>query len=385
MSLNPSNPPVAPLKRTPFHALHTELGARMVEFAGYDMPVQYPHGILKEHLHVRDQAGLFDVSHMGQLRLRPNSESVADAARALERLVPADILGLSPGRQCYTFFTNETGGILDDLMVAHLGDHYLLIVNAACEEADAQHLREHLSDDCQIERWDRALIALQGPKAEQVLASLTPDCAAMRFMDVAEMPIMGASCIVARSGYSGEDGFEISMPVDVAREIAEALLENPLVWPAGLGARDSLRLELGLPLSGADIDSETTPVEAGLQWAIPQSRRTCGARRGGFPGASIILEQLNTGVGKRRVGLRPEGRAPVRAGTPLYASGQGEKQIGTVTSGGFCPSLSVPIAMGYVPTAFAEKGTKIFALVRGQHLPMTVSAIPFIESRYKRS
>jgi aminomethyltransferase len=356
----------------------------MVPFAGYDMPVQFQPGVLKEHLHTRAAAGLFDISHMGQIVLRPKSGVLADAARGLERLVPMDILGLEAGRQRYAFFTTDNGGILDDIMVANRGDHLLLVVNAACKSEDEAHLRGHLSDVCEIERLDRALMALQGPKAEAALARLVPDCTAMGFMDVQELPIMGSLCVVARSGYTGEDGFEISVPADVAREIAEGLLEDRDVLPIGLGARDSLRLEAGLPLYGSDIDTTTTPVEAGLVWAIQKSRRAGAERAGGFPGASFILEQMEKGAKRRRVGLRPEGRAPVRAGAPLLATDQGGAPIGVVTSGGFGPSLDAPIAMGYLPTPFTTPGTALFAEVRGNQLPLRVVTLPFTEPRYKR-
>ncbi len=372
------------LRRTPLHSLHADLGARMVPFAGYEMPVQYQSGVLKEHLHTRAAAGLFDISHMGQIVLRSRSGMIVDVARALERLVPVDILGLPPGRQRYAFFTNDSGGMLDDIMVANRGDHLLLVVNAACKSDDEMHVRAHLSDVCEIERTDHALVALQGPKAEMALARLAPSCAAMRFMDVREMPVMGALCVVARSGYTGEDGFEISMPADMAREIAEGLLENPDVLPIGLGARDSLRLEAGLPLYGADIDTMTTPIEAGLAWAIQKSRRAGGERAGGFPGAAIILDQLERVPARHRVGLRPEGRAPVRAGAPLFAADQGGAPIGAVTSGGYGPSLDTPIAMGYLPTPLTTPGTNVFAEVRGKRLPARVATLPFIESRYKR-
>ena len=384
MSVDAAKTSSEALKRTPLHGLHVQLGARMVAFAGYEMPVQYQPGVLKEHLHTRAAAGLFDVSHMGQIMLRPKSGAVADAARALERLVPADILGLAPGRQRYAFLTNESGGILDDVMVANRGDHLLLIVNAACKAADEAHLRNHLARDCDIERLDRALIALQGPKAEAVLACLAPDCTRMRYMDVREMPIMGAACIITRSGYTGEDGFEIATPADVAREIAEGLLENPDVAPIGLGARDSLRLEAGLCLYGSDINETTTPVEAALSWAIQKSRRAGGDRAGGFPGAAINLDQIDKGPARRRVGLRPEGRAPVRSGALLFADLEGGYPVGAVTSGGFGPSVDAPISMGYVPTPLTMPGTKVFAEVRGKRLPVTVAKLPFIEPRYKR-
>jgi aminomethyltransferase len=366
------------------HALHNELGARMVEFAGYEMPVQYAAGVLKEHVHTRSAAGLFDVSHMGQIELRARSGRLEDAALALERLIPTDILGLTPDRQRYAFFTNETGGLLDDLMVAHRGDHYLLIVNAACKAADEAHLRACLANDCEIKPLDRALLALQGPKAEAVLARLAPSCSSMRFMEVRELSIISVPCIVVRSGYTGEDGFEISTPADVGREIAEALLENKDVAPIGLGARDSLRLEAGLCLYGSDIDTSTTPVEAGLSWAIQKARQSGGAREGGFPGANVILDQIKTGTQRRRVGLRPEGRAPVRAGALLFVADQGGEPAGTVTSGGFGPSAEAPVAMGYLPAALAEVGKRIFAEVRGKRLPVTVAALPFIPHRYKR-
>jgi aminomethyltransferase len=372
------------LKTTPLHALHAELGARMTAFAGYDMPVQYPLGVLKEHLHTRAAAGLFDISHMGQIALYPRSGHVVDAALALERLIPSDIVSLEPGRQRYSLFTSENGGILDDIMAANRGDHLLLVVNTACKEADEAHLRAQLGGECDVERLDRALIALQGPKAEAALALLAPECTGMRFMDVRALTLMGAECTVARSGYTGEDGFEISTPADIAREVAEELLANPCVAPIGLGARDSLRLEAGLCLHGSDIDESTTPVEAGLSWAMQKVRRRAGGREGGFPGAEAILGQLERGAPRHRVGLRPEGRAPVRAGAPLFAAEDAGVQIGTVTSGGFGPSLNAPIAMGYLPTALAMPGTTVFAELRGKRLPVAITRLPFIETKYKR-
>ena len=371
-------------QRTPLHGLHVDRGARMVAFAGYDMPLHYAPGLLKEHLHVRAAAGLFDVSHMGQIAVSARSGALTDAAKALEQLMPVDVLGLAPGRQRYAFFTNESGGLLDDLMIANLGDHLLLVVNAACKAADALHLKTHLSDSCEIEPLDRALIALQGPHAEAALARLAPDCAAMKFLDVRRLTIMGASCIVARSGYTGEDGFEIAVPADIARELAEALLEDTNVQLVGLGARDSLRLEAGLCLYGADIDQSTTPVEAGLVWAIQGIRRRNGARTGGFPGAAIVQKEIEKGTARRRVGLRPEGRAPVRAGAPLFRAETGGEAIGAVTSGGFGPSVNAPVAMGYLPSALAIAGTKIWAEVRGKRLAVTVSELPFIPPNVKR-
>jgi len=372
------------LKHTPLHALHVELGARMVPFAGYEMPVQFRPGVLNEHLHTRAAAGLFDVSHMGQIVARAKSGDARNAAWALERLVPVDILGLPPGRLRYAFFTNASAGILDDVMVANRGDYFLIVVNAACKATDEAHLRAQLGKECEVERLDRALIAVQGPKAEAALAVLAPECTKMRFMDVRTLTLMGADCMVARSGYTGEDGFEISTPADIAREVAEELLVNADVAPVGLGARDSLRLEAGLCLYGSDIDEKTTPVEAGLSWAIQKSRRGGGAREGGFPGAEIILEQLEHGPPRRRVGLRPEGRAPVRAGAPLYAEKDASAPVGFVTSGGFGPSLDAPIAIGYLPAALSVPGMRIFAEVRGKRLPVAVTTLPFIVLKYKR-
>ena len=356
----------------------------MVPFAGYEMPVQYPLGVLKEHLHTRAAAGLFDVSHMGQIVLRAKSGDVQEASRALERLVPVDVVDLAPGRLRYAFFTNAQGGIVDDLMVANCGDYLLLVVNAACKETDEAHLRAQLGNECDIERLDRALIALQGPQAETALALLAPQCVSMRFMDIRTLTVMGAECIVARSGYTGEDGFEISTPADIACEIAEELLADACVAPIGLGARDSLRLEAGLCLYGSDIDETTTPVEAGLSWAIQKARRRGGAREGGFPGTETILGQLEHGAARHRAGLRPDGRAPVRAGAQLFAAEGASGQIGTVTSGGFGPSLNAPIAMGYLPSALAVLGTTIFAELRGKRLPVAIMAFPFIVPKYKR-
>lgn len=372
------------LKRTPLHALHVALGARMMPFADYDMPLNYAAGVLKEHRHTRVAASLFDVSHMGQILLRPKSGTSADVALSLEHLLPADILGLAPGRQRYTFFTNEGGGILDDLMVANRGDHYLLVVNATCKEQDQTLLRDAFSEECDVELTDHALIALQGPKAEAALAQLAPDCAHMRFLDVCELTIMGTPCVVSRSGYTGEDGFEISTPPEIAREVADHLLENPDVMPAGLAARDTLRLEAGLCLYGADLDEVTTPVMAELGWAIPPARRQNGQRAGGFPGASVIIDELERGAAGYRVGLAPEGRMPVRAGAALFAEEFGVAPIGHVTSGGFGPSLNRPIAMGYVPTSPLKLGTQLFADVHDTRVKVSVAPLPFVEHRYKR-
>jgi len=373
------------LKRTVLHALHVASGGKMVPFAGYDMPVQYAAGVLKEHLHTRSSAGLFDVSHMGQIVLRPKSGKVSDAAAALERLVPQDIVTVAPGRQRYAQFTDERGGILDDLMVANFGDHLFLVVNAARKAADEAHLRNRLSDACEIEPLaDRALIALQGPKAESVLAGLCREVCSMRFMDAAPHRVGAFDCFVSRSGYTGEDGFEISIPAEAAEHLAKDLVADERVLPVGLGARDSLRLEAGLCLYGHDIDISTTPVEAALEWSIQKSRRKGGARAGGFPGADLILSQLEGGAPRRRVGLRSEGRAPVREGAPLFAGAASSEQIGKVTSGGFGPSLNAPVAMGYLPSSQALAGGRVFAEVRGQRLPLMISPLPFVPNTYKR-
>jgi aminomethyltransferase len=373
------------LKQTPLHALHVISGGKMVPFAGYDMPVQYATGVLREHLHTRNSAGLFDVSHMGQIALRPKSGRVEDAAKALERLVPQDILAIPAGRQRYAQFTDSAGGILDDLMVANFGSHLFLVVNAACKVEDEAHLRAGLSDVCAIEPLqNRALIALQGPKAESVLAKLCADAPWMRFMDAGPRQVDGIDCFVSRSGYTGEDGFEISVPAEQAERLAKALLGDSDVLPIGLGARDSLRLEAGLCLYGHDIDTTTTPVEGALEWSIQKSRRQGGARAGGFPGADKILDQLEKGAPRRRVGLRPEGRAPVREGAPLFADSASSEQIGAVTSGGFGPSINAPVAMGYLPSSQAASGGLVFAELRGQRLPLRIAPMPFVPNTYKR-
>ena len=373
------------LKRTPLYALHVSCGGKMVPFAGYEMPVQFATGVLREHLHTRGAAGLFDVSHMGQIALHAKSGRIEDAALALERLVPQDILAVAPGRQRYAQFTSPAGGILDDLMVANFGSHLFLVVNAACKAEDEAHLRASLSDVCVIEPLpDHALIALQGPKAESVLAKFCADVPAMRFMDAGPRRVDGIDCFVSRSGYTGEDGFEISVPAEQAERLAKALLANSEVLPIGLGARDSLRLEAGLCLYGHDIDISTTPVEGALEWSIQKSRRHGGARAGGFPGADKILAQLDRGAPRRRVGLRPEGRAPVREGAPLFPDAASSEPIGAVTSGGFGPSLNAPVAMGYLPSSHAALDGTVFAEVRGQRLPLRVAPMPFVPNTYKR-
>lgn len=372
------------LKRTPLHHLHVELGARLAPFAGYEMPINFRDGILKEHLHTRAAAGLFDVSHMGQLAVR--SSGGDGAARALEALVPVDLLGLDEGRQRYALLTNSRGGILDDLMITNLGDHLFLVVNASRKDADEGLLRRSLADGCAVERLDdRALLALQGPLAETVLMQCCPGVAAMRFMDVRGLSILGMDCIVSRSGYTGEDGFEISVPAGGAEFLARKLLENPNVAPIGLGARDSLRLEAGLCLYGCDLDADTTPVEAKLERAIQKSRRRGGAREGGFPGADVILQQLAEGSSRQRVGLRSKDRTPVRGGCKLYQDEETTTPIGEVTSGGFGPSVNAPVAMGYVVSAESRPGNTLLAEVRGKRVPIAVSELPFVKPNYKRA
>lgn len=368
------------LLKTPLHSLHLELGARMVPFAGYDMPVQYPLGVMKEHQHTREHAGLFDVSHMGQIRL-----SGANAAQALETLVPVDIIDLPVGMQRYAMFTNEQGGILDDLMVANLGDGQLfLVVNAACKEQDLAHLRQHIGDQCDIQPLfeERALLALQGPAAVTVLARLAPEVAQMTFMQFKPVQVLGADCFVSRSGYTGEDGFEISVPADQAEKLARALLAEPEVAAIGLGARDSLRLEAGLCLYGHDMNSDTTPIQASLLWAISKVRRADGARAGGFPGAQAIFAQQQDGVSRKRVGLLPQERTPVREGAEIVdAEGN---IIGSVCSGGFGPTLGGPLALGYLDVKHSALDTPVAAIVRGKKVPMLVSKMPFVPQRYYR-
>jgi aminomethyltransferase len=375
----------APLKRTPLHRLHLDLGGRMVAFAGYEMPVQYPSGIMKEHLHVRAAAGLFDVSHMGQFEIRPRSGRCEDAALALESIVPVDIVGLASGRQRYALLTNEDGGVRDDLMIARLDDRFLVVANAACKEADESYLRQTVSHACTIERLDdRALLALQGSAAKAALVRLAPDVRSMRFMDVRALAVMNVSCTISRSGYTGEDGFEVSLPASNAETVARALLANGDVAMIGLGARDSLRLEAGLCLYGFDLDATTSPVEAGLEWSIQKARRAGGNRAGNFPGAQKILHQLANGAPRRRVGLRPEGRAPIRNGAILFPDQNAADAIGVVTSGGFGPSVNAPVAMGYVTPACATAGGTIYADLRGARVPLRMCELPFIPTTYKR-
>jgi len=359
----------------PLAGLHAGLAAKFVPFAGWSMPVQYAAGVMAEHLWTREKAGLFDVSHMGQLRLPK------DALSGLEALIPADLQGLPKGRQRYGMFTNDAGGVLDDLMVAHRAGDVFLVVNAARRAEDLAHLRAHLPGVEEV--TDRALLALQGPLAEAALADLVPEVTGMRFMDVAVMDWQGAALWISRSGYTGEDGFEISVPVAQAEAFAGTLLADGRVAPIGLGARDSLRLEAGLPLYGQDMDEGVSPVEAGQGWSIGKVRRAGGARAGGFPGAEVILDQLAHGAPRRRAGLSPEGRAPMRAGVPLFAVAEGGAPIGHVTSGGFGPSLGAPMAIGLIAAATPPDAV-LFGEVRGKRLPVRQVPLPFVPPGYKR-
>ncbi len=359
------------LQRTPLYDFHRSLGAKLVPFAGYEMPVQYAAGILAEHLHCRAKAGLFDVSHMGQVRI-----DGGDAARALETLVPGDIADLAPGRMRYTLLTNDDAGIRDDFMVTNRGDHLFLVVNAGPKAADIGYFRAHLASVTPLP--DRALLAVQGPQAAAVMARLAPAASGLGFMASAAMAVDGVPCFVSRSGYTGEDGFEISVPADAAERVARRLLAEPEMLPIGLGARDTLRLEAGLCLYGHDIDDTTTPIEADLGWAVAKRRR----QEGGYPGAAVIARQLADGVARRRVGIRPDDRTPARDGT-IIVGGDGAA-IGRVTSGGFGPTLGAPIAMGYVDAAHAAAGTPVGLVVRGTTRPAHVAALPFVPHRYHR-
>jgi len=366
------------LLRTPLYDLHIELGAKMVPFAGYAMPVNYPGGIIAEHRHCRENAALFDVSHMGQLRLAGD-----DAAAALETLVPVDVVDLAVGRQRYALFTNPSGGILDDLMIARRANDLFVVVNAACKAADTRHLITNIGHRCQvIPLPDRALLALQGPKAVRALERLAPGVEKLVFMTGGSFVLAGAECFVTRSGYTGEDGFEISVPADAAVRLAEALLAQPEVKPAGLGARDTLRLEAGLCLYGHDIDATTTPVEAGLTWAIQKVRRPGGAREGHYPGADKIAGQLASGAQIKRVGLVGLERIPVREGA-ILVDAQGHK-LGHVTSGTLAPTVNQPIAMAYLAANHAVLNHEVYAEVRGKRQPMRVASLPFVPPGYHR-
>ena len=361
---------------TPLHQLHIELGAKLVPFAGYEMPLHYKTGIIAEHTHTRNSAGLFDISHMGQIRILGK-----DAAIHLEKLLPTDIQALQPLQQCYTLFTNLEGGVLDDLIIMNLDSNYLLIVNAACKHADIQHLNEYLPNHCNINLLDnQVLLALQGPHSRNVLTKIFPIVSDLLFMNVSETEYKGMPCLITCSGYTGEDGFEISISAEIAEELVRSLLENPDVLPIGLGARDTLRQEAGMCLYGHDLTVETTPIEAGLSWVVSKSRRPQGDRASEYLGVEKITEQLEKGVEKKRVGILPDGKMPIREGTMLLD----EKgySIGSVTSGCYSPSLRKPIAMGYVLSTLAVSGTQIYAKVRNKHIALTITQPPFVPTNY---
>ena len=373
--------PSSELREVPLDALHRELGARMVPFAGYSMPVQYPGGLLAEHRHTRSAAGLFDVSHMGQLRLVG-----ADASAALETLMPVDVIGLGVGKQRYGLLTNDAGGIIDDLMFVNRGNDLFLIVNGACKAGDIAHIEQRIGSRCEvIPMPDQALLALQGPQAAAVLQRLAPGVEQLVFMTGGRFEIAGCDCFVTRSGYTGEDGFEMSVPAAQVETLARTLLDQPEVAPVGLGARNSLRLEAGLCLHGSDIDAATTPVEAGLNWAIQKVRRAGGERAGGFLGAPIIIaqqDQYTRALARKRVGLVALDRIPVREHAELQDSAG--QRVGEVTSGLLSPTLGEPIAMGYVSLESAAIGTLLDAIVRGKRVPMQVRAMPFVDTHYHR-
>ncbi len=365
-------------KKTPLFELHQQQGAKMTEFAGFAMPVHYRDGILKEHAHTREAASLFDVSHMGQLAVRGK-----DAAAMLERLLPVDVVGLKENRQRYALITNRRGGIIDDLMVTNTGEFFFLVVNASRKEQDLARFRSNVKGDCKLSRLDdRALVAIQGPRAAAAMKRVAPESGELLFMQARRLEVAGIDCLVSRSGYTGEDGFEISVPSDAALELAAALMSDDGVRPAGLGARDTLRLEAGLCLYGQDIDEDTTPVEAGLKWALSKVRRPGGARAGGYPGFETIARQLEEGVNRVRVGIRPEGRAPVRAETELVDNSG--KKVGKITSGGYGASVGGPVAMAYVETSYASENTRLDAMVRGKARPVRVTKLPFVRPRYYR-
>ncbi len=371
------------LKRTPLYELHCELGAKLTEFAGYEMPVQYSLGILGEHQHTRTKAGLFDVSHMGQIILR--GSSYQETALAFERAIPMDVLGLKVGRQRYGFLTTDGGGILDDLMFSNREDHIFVVLNAACKDSDIVHLRTLLEPEISIEVIEnRALIALQGPASETVLSEFNSQISAMKFMDIETLSIAGAECWISRSGYTGEDGFEISIPSSAAEAITRSILSKQEVEFIGLGARDSLRLEAGLCLYGHDIDEETTPVEASLTWAIQKARRTNGERANGFLGDDIITQQLDTGTYRKRVGFLPQTRAPMREGVEIYETESSKEVIGKITSGGYGPTVGHPVAMGYINSEYVDSNDNLFGELRGKRVPVKIAKLPFVPLNFKR-
>ncbi len=373
------------LHRTSLYSLHRELNAKTIPFAGYEMPVNYPLGILNEHVHCRKSAGLFDVSHMGQIKISSKSISMHELAGELEKLIPIDLISLSKDRQRYGFITNEKGGVIDDLMISNRGDHFFVVVNASRKEVDTNYFREKLISEVDIlVETQRSLVALQGPLAERALSSIIQGIESMNFMDVRNMLFNNEEIYISRSGYTGQDGFEISLPNDVSESFCRSLLNIKEVEAIGLGARDTLRLECGLCLYGQDLDEEITPVEAGLSWAIQKVRRTNGERAGGFPGAEIILDQIDKHPNRKRIGLLPVGKAPIRHGTKLFKDETGSQEIGIVTSGGYSPTTEKPISMGYLEGSSIEEDKLVYGEVRDKLLPLKIIKLPFVNTSFKK-
>ena len=372
------------LKRTPLYYLHKELKAKIIPFAGYEMPVNYPLGILQEHIHCRKAVGLFDVSHMGQILISSKSISMTSLALELEKLIPVDLVDLKQDRQRYGFLTNNSGGIIDDLMISNRGDHFFVVVNAARQDIDVQYLKKNLQSDINVfVEKGRSLIAVQGPYAEEALSSTISGIQQMKFLDVKNFLFKDIEVWISRSGYTGQDGFEVSIPNDIAEDFCRTLLEIEKVEAIGLGARDTLRLECGLCLYGQDLDEGISPIEAGLTWAIQKVRRNQGIRAGGFPGASKILTQIDESPERRRVALLPVGRAPIRFGTKLFSDKNGTAEIGLVTSGGYSPTIEKPISMGYVNQSDPLKGQLVYGEVRNKLLPLEITNLPFVKTSFK--
>lgn len=373
------------LHRTSLYSLHRELNAKTIPFAGYEMPVNYPLGILNEHVHCRKSAGLFDVSHMGQIKISSKSISMHELAGELEKLIPIDLISLSKDRQRYGFITNEKGGVIDDLMISNRGDHFFVVVNASRKEVDTNYFREKLISEVDIlVETQRSLVALQGPLAERALSSIIQGIESMNFMDVRNILFNNEEIYISRSGYTGQDGFEISLPDYVAEIFCRSLLNIKEVEAIGLGARDTLRLECGLCLYGQDLDEEISPVEAGLSWAIQKVRRTNGERAGGFPGAEIILDQIDKHPNRKRIGLLPVGKAPIRHGTKLFKDETGSQEIGIVTSGGYSPTTEKPISMGYLEGSSIEEDKLVYGEVRDKLLPLKIIKLPFVNTSFKK-
>ena len=371
-------------KQTTLHELHTRMGAKFVEFAGYSMPVQYTDGVLKEHLHTRKYAGFFDVSHMGQMTVRPKSGLVQDLIESLEFLIPSDLTSMPINRQCYSMLTNKEGGILDDIIITNRGTHFHIVVNASQKYSDFDHLQKYASDKCNIDLdEEKSLVAIQGPYAQDVLSNIFPETSKLNFLDSFEISNENFSCLISRSGYTGEDGFEISIRNDDVVNFANELFKHKHLKPIGLGARDSLRLEAGLCLYGNDLTKEITPPEAALTWTIHKSRQNNTPSNKGFLGSDIILNQIKNGVKYIRVGLFPIGKAPMRQGSEIYQSKSGVK-IGTVTSGGFSPTLNRPISMGRIDKAYSDLNSEILVKVRDKFLPAKITKLPFISHKYKK-